>query len=188
MRYLLTTLLLTAFMALNAQRPDSAAPRFIQYPVKGYVVLKNGNKINLRGLTYADSNQVVLYTPGSNMLNGGYTYKDDIRTMQPYTVAVADIELLKAQRQSFIKGAGIGALIGFGAGALLGFVTYQDDFYRTGEENDTRRSNRSLVGGIAGAIPTGLIGGFAGGLFVKKRFPIHGRKEQLRKTMDRLYH
>jgi hypothetical protein len=171
--------------ALAAQ--TSSTPPLIQYPVKGYVVLNNNNRLMIRGLSYADSSHVLLYHPGTNQINGGYTFKDDIRTMTTQTVPIINLKLLKAERQSFLKGATTGGLLGFGIGALLGFITYTDADDLTDKENKDKRSTRAFLGGVVAGVPAGVVGGMAGGLFIKKRFAINGQKDKLTKTLDKLY-
>lgn len=187
MRHFLSVLLMVAAMPVAAQT-DSTSPPFIQYPVKGYVVLNNDQRVMIRGLSFAGTDSVLLYQPGTNQLNGAYTFKDDIRTMPTRVVPIADLKLLKANRQSFLNGALTGGVIGFGLGALLGYLTYNDKFDLTDEENKDKRSSRAFLTGLAGSVPTGLVGGMAGGVFIKKRFPIRGQQEKLRTTLNRLYH
>lgn len=187
MRHFLSILLMATAMPAAAQT-DSTTPPLIQYPVKGYVVLNNDQRVLIRGLSYAGTDSVLLYQPGTNLLHGAYTFKDDIRTMPTITVPIASLKLLKAKRQSFLNGALTGGVIGFGVGALLGYLTYTDKYDLTDEENKDKRSSRAFLVGLAGSIPTGLVGGMAGGVFIKKHFPIRGQQEKLRKTLNRLYH
>lgn len=188
MRWLLSTLLTLNCLAAAAQSAPPPSPPLIQYPVKGYVLLSNNEKVVIRGLSYTDSSTVLLYSPGSNVLNGAYTFKDDIRTMQLRPTPVADIKMLRAKRQSFLKGATVGGLIGLGVGLLVGYATYQERFELTDDENKGKRATNALAWGIAGAVPAGIAGGLSGGLFIKKRFYINGRRDALEKTLKRVSH
>jgi hypothetical protein len=165
---------------------QSSADVNMQYPVKGYVIVKN-ERLKIAGFSYADSSHLLLFVPGSNVVNGVYTYKGDIRTMQRRTIAINDLQLFKVKRQSFVKGAGITGLAGFGIGYLAGSVSYNDDFSLTDDENERRKKNRQLVSSIAVSVPAALVGGLAGGIFIKKRFHVDGNSMQLQKAIAKIY-
>ena len=186
MRLLITILLVLPLLKLTAQT-GSFVSSPIQYAVKGFVVLTDKKKIFLEGITFLNKDSVVLFSPGTNIIEGAFTYKGDVRGMLQQNISVSAIQRLKLKRQSFASGAMVGAGGGFMLGYLAGAVSYKDDFYETDEDNDQMRNARALIFGFASALPTGLAGGIVGGLFIKKRFRINGDQERLEKVLNKIH-
>lgn len=186
MRLLVTILFMLQLQQLTAQTDSSSILSPIQYPVKGFVILNNREKIIIEGITILNSDSVILFTPGSNMINGAYTFKGDVRTMAQQRVAAPAIKLVRVKRQSFASGAAVGAVSGFVLGYLAGAVSYRDDLDDTEEENDDSRNARAVIFGFGTAIPTALAGGAVGGIFIKKRFRVHGDKHRLQSILNKV--
>lgn len=161
---------------------------YIQYGVKGFVVLNSRERIAFQGITVDKYNNVVLFLPGINMIDGAYTYKNDVRAMDKKVVPSLDIRRIKVRRQSFASGALVGGAVGFGLGYLGGIISYDYDYSQSDDENDSDKNVQGLVYGLGAAIPTALVGGFAGGIFIKKRFRINGDLEKLQTVLHRSAH
>jgi len=184
MRLFLTFVSLTHIFTLCAQpNIDSLSLQSIQYPVRGYVLLTNNTKIMIEGASFTNNSKVILFSPGNNMVNGAYTFKGDVRAMQKQLVDTSEIMLLKVKRGSFASGAAVGGAVGFGLGYLGGAISYEEDINDTDEEDREGRNLKGFLFGLGTAIPTALVGGFMGGIFIKKRFPINGNGELLKKTL-----
>lgn len=187
MRTFITFILVSQFMVAGAQNKDSIAAASIQYPVQGYVLLVNGSKIGIEGISYLDSSNVVLFTPGPNVINGVYTYKGDIRTMKKTTVSINQIRLLKARRQGFIRGASVSGGAGFAVGFGAGYFTHLDYDKQHPDENGLDRNGWGFIGGVALGVPAALAGGLGGSIFTRKRFPIDGDALCFQKSLQRIF-
>ena len=187
MRAVLIVLLLFLLLQTSAQT-DSVAVRYIQYKVKGFVALNNRERIYFDGVTVDKYNNVVLFQPGPNITNGSYAYKNDVSVMNKRIVPSSEIRKVKVKRQSFASGALVGGAAGFGLGYLGGLISYDYDFTQTDDENDSDKRVQGLVYGLGAAIPTALVGGFAGGIFIKKKFRINGELEKLQTVLHKVAH
>ena len=187
MRVVTTGLLLLLLIQASAQA-DSVAFTYIQYGTKGFVVLNNREKVFFQGITVDKYSNVVLFLLGTNMVNGSYTYKNDVRAMNNRVISASAIRKIKIKRQSFASGALVGGAAGFGLGYLGGVLSFDYDYSQTDDENDSDRNARAFIYGVGAALPTALAGGFAGGIFIKKRFRINGDLKKLYVVLDKAPH
>ncbi len=166
---LFVILILICFSA-HAQLKDTTL--HIQYPAKGFVLLKNSEKVSIKGLNYLNSDTVILFEKNTADTKGNKVYSKLtlLYNVYPRMESIADIKLLKDSRHAHSKGAVTGAVIGFGLGYLAGFLLYEDKFDITDDENRENRKSKAALYGLGGSIPVGLTGALLGGIILRKNF------------------
>jgi hypothetical protein len=180
--YILAALFTFAFSCncfkASAQVRDSA---FNYHVLRGQMVLNNQEKIPFRTITYTNADSIRLHqeklTRFSSMGASSHFR----------TVPVTDIKLLRENNHAFTKGASFGAIVGFGLGYLAGYLSYNDKFNITEEDNNDRQKNRGTLFGLGGIIPGGIAGALVGGIVLRKRFYINGSKDKLKTTLYKLH-
>jgi hypothetical protein len=177
-------LLLSGFTNVLFGQQNNAPDSFIQYRFNGFIRLQNKEKVKLQGINYFDSNQIKIFTKRTHPLeeNGTirYTYKGDPRTMETQILPIENIKILKANRHSFLKGAGFGGSIGAGIGIKLANLAYKVD---TNPRDGLAIASLPFLFGI----PLATIGAIGGVLFVERRFAIKGNQEKLQEALDKTY-
>ena len=189
MRLLLIVIFLLKSLIILSQVPDTS--QFIQYRILGSVHLYNQQKFKVRGLTLRGDDSIVLYNKYNinktgTLIKVNDVYKYQAPAISGDIIAIESVKKFREIKHGFVKGASTGALIGFGIGYVFGYITYDEKFDVTSEDNDDDRKARAGLFGIGGTVTTGVLGGILGSIIIRKTFPINGKKENLMRALNKI--